>query len=109
MSNIAAKYVGRFNYENDIENWVLETKNTWNVFSVFITHHSKIKELSDENNDPKLIQTNAHPWDSHDLDDGNRKLSDITQISHFKRNSIFFNISLNFSQWVNCSQTWGWR
>ena len=32
-------------------------------------------------NDPKLIQTNVHLWDSHDLDDGNKKLIDITQNS----------------------------
>ena len=51
------------------------------MFSISITHHLKIKELSDGNNDPKLIQTNAHPWDPHDLDDGNKKLSDITQNS----------------------------
>ena len=51
------------------------------MFSVSITHHSNIRELSDGNNDPKLIQTNAHPWDPHDLDDGNGKLSDITQNS----------------------------
>ena len=51
------------------------------MFSVSITYHSKIRELSDRNNDPKLIQTNAHPWDPHDLDDENRKLSDITQNS----------------------------
>ena len=51
------------------------------MFSVSITHHLKIRELSNGNNDPKLIQTNAHPWDPHDLDDGNRKLSDITQNS----------------------------
>ena len=27
----------------------METENTSNVFSVSITHHSKIRELSDEN------------------------------------------------------------
>jgi len=37
--------------------------------------------LSDGNNDLKLIQTNAHLWDPHNLDDGNRKLSNITQNS----------------------------
>ena len=51
------------------------------MFSVSITHHSKIRELGDGNNDPKLIQTSAHPWDPHDLDDENKKLSDITQNS----------------------------
>ena len=51
------------------------------MFSIFITHHLKIEKLSDGNNDPMLIQTNAYSWDPHDLDDGNRKLSDITQNS----------------------------
>ena len=37
-----------FNYKNAIELWVMETENTQNVFSVSITHNSKIKELSDE-------------------------------------------------------------
>ena len=36
-------WVYGFNYENTIENWVLETENTSNVFSISITHHSKIK------------------------------------------------------------------
>ena len=79
-------WVCRFNYENAIENWVLEIENTSNVFSVFITHHSKIRELSDGNNDSKLIQTNAHSWDPYDLDDRNRKLSDITQNSSYPNN-----------------------
>ena len=38
-----------FIYENVIELWVMETKNSQNVFSVSITHNSKIKELSDGN------------------------------------------------------------
>ena len=49
------------------------------MFSIFITHHSKIKELNNGNNNSKLIQTNVHLWDPHDLDDRNKKLSDITQ------------------------------
>ena len=53
-----------------------------------MTHHSKIKELCDGNNDPKLIQTNAHLWDPHDLDDGNRKLSDITQNSSYPKQAL---------------------
>ena len=36
-------------YGNVIKLWFMETKNTLNVFSVFITHNSKIRELSDGN------------------------------------------------------------
>ena len=36
-------------YGNAIKLWFMETKNIWNVFSVSITHNSKIKELSDGN------------------------------------------------------------
>ena len=38
-----------FNYNIVIELWVMETKNSQNVFSVSITHNSKIRELSDGN------------------------------------------------------------
>ena len=38
-----------FNYKNVIELWVIETENSQNVFSVSITHNSKIRELSDRN------------------------------------------------------------
>jgi len=38
-----------FNYKNVIENRVMETENSSNVFLVFITHNSKIRELSDGN------------------------------------------------------------
>ena len=38
-----------FNYKNDIKLWVMETENSQNVFSVSITHNSKIRELSDGN------------------------------------------------------------
>ena len=38
-----------FNYNIAIELWVMETENSQNVFSVFITHNSKIRELSDGN------------------------------------------------------------
>ena len=34
--------------------WVMETENSQNVFSVSITHNSKIRELSDEN---KVMET----------------------------------------------------
>ena len=38
-----------FNYNIAIELWVIETENSQNVFSVSITHNSKIRELSDGN------------------------------------------------------------
>ena len=38
-----------FNYNIAIELGVMETENGQNVFSVSITHNSKIRELSDEN------------------------------------------------------------
>ena len=41
----------------------METKNTFYVFLVSITYHSKIRELSDENNHPKPSQTIIHLWD----------------------------------------------
>ena len=43
-----------FNYNIAIELWVMETENSQNVFSVSITHNSKIKELSDGN---KVMKT----------------------------------------------------
>ena len=38
-----------FNYKNVIELWVLKTENSQKLFSVSITHNSKIRELSDGN------------------------------------------------------------
>ena len=38
-----------FNYNIVIELWVMETENSQKLFSVSITHNSKIRELSDEN------------------------------------------------------------
>ena len=38
-----------FNYNIAIELWVMEIENSQTLFSVFITHNSKIRELSDEN------------------------------------------------------------
>ena len=38
-----------FNYKNAIELWVMETENIFWLFSVSITHNSKIRELSDGN------------------------------------------------------------
>ena len=35
-----------FNYKNAIELWVMQTETSKNVFSVSITHNSKIRELS---------------------------------------------------------------
>ena len=50
-----------FNYNIAIELWVMETENSQNVFSVFITHNSKIRELSNEN---RVIvrQTDIELW-----------------------------------------------
>ena len=38
-----------FNYKNIIELWAMETENSQKLFSVSITHNSKIRELSDRN------------------------------------------------------------
>ena len=38
-----------FNYNITIELWVMETENSQKLFSVSITHNSKIRELSDGN------------------------------------------------------------
>ena len=38
-----------FNYKNAIELWVMKTENSQKLFSVSITHNSKIRELSDRN------------------------------------------------------------
>ena len=38
-----------FNYNIAIELWVMETENSQKLFSVSITHNSKIRELSDGN------------------------------------------------------------
>ena len=38
-----------FNYKNVIELWVMKTENSQKVFSVSITHNSKIRKLSDGN------------------------------------------------------------
>ena len=38
-----------FNYNIVIELWVMKTENNQNVFLVFITHNSKIRELNDGN------------------------------------------------------------
>ena len=43
-----------FNYKNVIGLWVMKTENSQNVFSVSITHNSKIRELSDGN---RVIET----------------------------------------------------
>ena len=52
-----------FNYGNAIKNKVMETENTWNVFSVSITYYSKIKELSDGNKNWKQLKTKTK-WTS---------------------------------------------
>ena len=43
-----------FNYNVAIELWVMETENNQNVFSISITHNSKIRELSGGN---KVMKT----------------------------------------------------
>ena len=43
-----------FIYKNAIELWVMEIENSQNVFSVSITHNSKIRELSDRNRVMKI-------------------------------------------------------
>ena len=43
-----------FNYKNVIELWVMKTENSQKVFSVSITHNSKIRELSDGNKKLKI-------------------------------------------------------
>ena len=50
-----------FNYNISIELWVMETENNQNVFSVSITHNSKIRELSYENK-VVMCQTNIELW-----------------------------------------------
>ena len=50
-----------FNYNIAIELWVMETENSQKLFSVFITHNSKIRELSDENR-VIVCQTNFLLW-----------------------------------------------
>ena len=50
-----------FNYNIVIELWVMENKNSQNVFSVFITHNSKIRELN-YGNRVIVRQTNIELW-----------------------------------------------
>ena len=50
-----------FNYNIVIELWVMETKNSQKLFSISITHNSKIKELSDGNR-VIVCQTNFLLW-----------------------------------------------
>ena len=50
-----------FNYNIAIELWVMETENSQKLFSVSITHNSKIRELSDGNR-VIVCQTNFLLW-----------------------------------------------
>ena len=50
-----------FNYNIVIELWVMEIENSQKLFSVFITHNSKIRELSDGNR-VIVCQTNFLLW-----------------------------------------------
>ena len=93
LSNIAAGYVGLITKMSlKTEFWKLKTPKC-----IFSFHNSSLqnKKSCDGNNDPKLIQTNAHLWDPHDLDDGNRKLSDITQNSSPPNKLLLISNSLN--------------
>ena len=68
--------------------WVMVFEFWKQVLTIFIFHdcHPFFESPSNENHDLKLVQTNYHSWDPHDLDDGNRKLSDITQSSSHLNN-----------------------
>ena len=50
-----------FNYNIAIDLWVMETENSQKLFSVSITHNSKIRELSDGNR-VIVCQTNFLLW-----------------------------------------------
>ena len=50
-----------FNYNIVIELWVMKTENSQKLFSVSITHNSKIRELSDGNR-VIVCQTNFLLW-----------------------------------------------
>ena len=72
---VYGSHVYVFIYHNAMETqfWLLE--NTSNVFLVFMTHHSKIKELSDENlklktHPNKLLSRGTHQF--WVMEDGNR-------------------------------------
>ena len=82
-------------YELATEWSVLSFKNSIIEFSLSITHTHFFESLSHENGDPKLIQTSALPWDPHDFDDENRKLSDITQNS-LHPNKLFNALTTKF-------------
>ena len=76
------------------------------MFSVSTTHHLKIRELSDGNNDPKLIQTSALPLDPHELDDENKKLSEITQNSLHPNKLIGIWVILCLCFYKNSLEEW---
>ena len=95
-----------FNYKNAIKLWVIETENSQKVFSVSITHNSKIRELSDENKKLKTELWLAKPtffeiWDgSHhfwELSYGNWKLSDENCQS---KQPLIFLTFLVFYYWI---------
>ena len=70
-----------FNYNITIELWVMETENSQKLFSVSITHNSKIKKLSDGNRVMKtelLFAKQTFCYKSHHfwvMSYGNRELS----------------------------------
>ena len=95
-----------FNYNIVIELWVMETENSEKLFSISITHNSKIRELSDENRVMEtelLFAKQTFCYGSHHfwvMSYGNRELSyQKTQSKHaliFKKwQSVKLRDSLN--------------
>ena len=98
-----------FNYKNAIENRVMETKNTLNVSSVSISHHSKIKELSDGNNNWKLNPKKPLSHESHHfwvMGDGNKVMNYGNMKSKHPLNPIWF--EQRSSPKFECSSTQNW-
>ena len=92
-----------FNYKNTIELWVMETENSQKLFSVSITHTSKIRELSDGNRvmETKLsFAKQPFCYGSHYfwvMSYGNRELSYLKRQS--KRPLSITSIKLASSMW----------
>ena len=81
-----------FNYNIAIELWIMETENSQKLFSVSITHNSKIRELSDGNRVMEtelLFAKQTFCYGSHYfwvMSYGNRELSyQKTQSKHAQR------------------------
>ena len=71
------------------------------MFSIFITHHSKIRDLSDENNNWKQNSNKPISHGSHHfwvIDDGNRVMRyGNMKFKHPFNNAV--NVSLGFKVW----------